>query len=161
MAWTTTKSIAAIRGVLRKVKWKFTEKTRGETTFFTIEKRGELAAVQAVYQPGLFALYLVFGVKPDRKRRAEVIDFANRMNDMAHSGCVVVRDDGKKLAVHYRASIDHRYVEVLDEGYVGSLIGGAMDMVETIDVPLARVAKGTSAERAIAETLEGGVLPIR
>jgi hypothetical protein len=164
MAFSTAKSLANVRSVFRKAQWNFTEQKDGDTHYFDVQADGEIESVQGVYQPGCLTLYLVFGVHPAQKRRAELLDFANRMNQFAHSGCVVVRDDGakgKKLTVLYRTSVDHRKIEDLDERYVASLIADLMDMVQTIDVPLVLIAKGTKAKTAILRTLDAAPVAIR
>lgn len=163
--WTTSRSLQTIRTVFKKLGFRFTER-KGEaaTTFFAIEADGELEAVHAVYEPGTLAMYFVLGVKPARKRETELLRFAGRFNNMTHSGCVVVRDEGKKaktLSVALRGTLEHRKVQDVEEGYVASVVAEMMDLVEAVNLPLILIAKGATADAAIAKTLNARVVPIR
>jgi hypothetical protein len=93
------------------------------------------------------------GVTAPAARRPEVERFASRFNAGAHHGCVVVRS-GTPVRVVYRVSVDYGKVKDLEAGYVASLVEDVIDTIPAIDTPLILVAKGTSADDAIAQVLE-------
>ncbi|GMV18511.1 MAG: hypothetical protein AMXMBFR56_67350 [Polyangiaceae bacterium] len=155
-AASTRRQLATVRNVLGRLGLKFEEKydPEAETNYFAVDLRGPdvLAEVHLVHEPGLVALYGVFGVKAPRTRRAELLAFANLFNAAFHQGTLTVRKDGRLV---YRAACSYRKVKDLDQGYVASLFADMLDVVDLIDLPLILVAKGKTAAAAIKATWTG------
>ncbi len=149
------RQLKTIRSVFASLGLEFTERYDGASrkSHFSIDTGvGELEDIQVIHVPGVLTLYARFGVRPEERHRRELERFASRMNSALHHGCVVLH--GTPPGVSFRASVDYSSVKDLERGYVGRLLGDAISMIETIDLPLVLIAQGKRADEAIAQVLE-------
>lgn len=153
---STRRQLETIRKALRALKLGFEEAWDATTqvSFFTIDTGvSELETLCLQHEPGVLVALAEFGVHPAEARRREVERLAARLNASWYHGCALVLR-GRPVRIVYRASVDYSRVKNLEAGYVAGLVANVIDAIPVVDLPLILVAKGKSADEAIAEVLE-------